>query len=605
MFKFCQRSNAGATWDPERAQQQQSRRSKKGGASLKRQAGWVAPRVSLVRALTCAQVLFADALGGINGEEFRRFRERIVAASDKPAARPASAAGDAREEADAATAIQCAYRGHSARSLLNKSFGGSPGKQGKQKKKKKKAVTYWVDQEAFLQLGLAQWREATSKAKAILGALFTAGDVNGDGVFSFDEFCAVVRHIDPKLSTKKVMAIYRDADGGGGRGSGGGGGELKKAVRMEKAHFVRAAMGHGLLAVRVRSSTLKMQAKADASQQQGAGAGAHAPGEGATGPTSIGAGGLAGSPEDSLALLTFAWNDGSAAEVATWLRRLEGRWSQRAAANAIVARTREDARGFLEAQKSRRLELAAEEVCCQQGAAVVIQTAYRGATVRAAAAHGPASLLASGAGFGGKDPAQELAAARERVALLRRLMAPASPTQEDADAAWMCYRMLMVEVKKEDEEEETATGNEAKDEDSDDDSSDESEDDEGAEAEAARPSADAMEAAAEGIEGTAEQQAAARKLQAITRGRQERRSTRALAEEARAGERADADALGACTISADRATALVGEMRATPGEFNSILKRRVKRRIQSAMALGLFSLHGKRSDGLKTSLGIQ
>ena len=67
--------------------------------------------------------------------------------------------------------------------------------------------------------------------------MFTAGDVNHDGVMSLDEFSSIVKFVDPDLMDRQVVTMFRNAHGSSGEG-------------ITKQTFVKVALKNGLLTSR-------------------------------------------------------------------------------------------------------------------------------------------------------------------------------------------------------------------------------------------------------------------------------------------------------------------------------------------------------------------
>ena len=71
-------------------------------------------------------------------------------------------------------------------------------------------LTSWgLTQEAFLDACLRQYLNLRSKTEALLGQLFIAGDVDGDGELTLDEFSTIVCHIDANMSEREVREHVR------------------------------------------------------------------------------------------------------------------------------------------------------------------------------------------------------------------------------------------------------------------------------------------------------------------------------------------------------------------------------------------------------------
>ena len=101
----------------------------------------------------------------------------------------------------------------------------------------------YIDQEQLLSVCLDEWHKMDLRARETLGAMFTAGDVNCDGIMSLDEFAAIVKYVEPELSDRVIIAMFREAhkDGQG---------------RMTKKSFVATALKNGLLTYRSQNNRI-------------------------------------------------------------------------------------------------------------------------------------------------------------------------------------------------------------------------------------------------------------------------------------------------------------------------------------------------------------
>jgi hypothetical protein len=67
-----------------------------------------------------------------------------------------------------------------------------------------------VDCDEFVKHCIDQWRSSEEEGKLMLASIFRAGDVNGDGVLTLDEFRSICRVVDSTIDDRKVIRIFRD-----------------------------------------------------------------------------------------------------------------------------------------------------------------------------------------------------------------------------------------------------------------------------------------------------------------------------------------------------------------------------------------------------------
>lgn len=117
-----------------------------------------------------------------------------------------------------------------------------------------------VDVDRLVAETLARWHAGRYALREQVSALFSAGDVNNDGVLSFDEFTQIVKLVLPAATPDRIWATFRDCveasgtDGeGDGSGGGGGGGGVDAANGLPEGGgitaevFVSVVETHGLL----------------------------------------------------------------------------------------------------------------------------------------------------------------------------------------------------------------------------------------------------------------------------------------------------------------------------------------------------------------------
>ena len=151
-----------------------------------------------------------------------------------------------------------------------------------------------VDVDELVRALLEAWRAERVAMRDEAAALFTAGDVNGDGELSLDEFGAILALLSPegagaKLDEARVMAAFRaclaraaaDEEAGGGAGA-------QPVEGISSAVFVAVMEEQGLIGVKLEAAA-------------GAGAGAG----GGAGPTS-GASAGGGGPHSGLSTAATA-----------------------------------------------------------------------------------------------------------------------------------------------------------------------------------------------------------------------------------------------------------------------------------------------------------
>jgi len=88
-------------------------------------------------------------------------------------------------------------------------------------------------QETFLDLCVKEYLKARAKTSTLLGQLFLAGDVDGDGELTLDEFSTIIQHIDNTISARETSTMYREAHHG--------------SDVMKKEVFVQVCLNHGLM----------------------------------------------------------------------------------------------------------------------------------------------------------------------------------------------------------------------------------------------------------------------------------------------------------------------------------------------------------------------
>ena len=88
-------------------------------------------------------------------------------------------------------------------------------------------------------VALAQWDLEVAHTTSTLESMFTAADVNGDGVLTFDEFSSLVWTIAPSFSAREVTVMFREAQ--------------EDDNSMSPQSFVACASEHGLLSNMMRN----------------------------------------------------------------------------------------------------------------------------------------------------------------------------------------------------------------------------------------------------------------------------------------------------------------------------------------------------------------
>lgn len=73
------------------------------------------------------------------------------------------------------------------------------------------AKSKMYDADKVLVMLLEEWQRRTERNVAQLKALFRAGDMDYDGLLTYDEFLSVVRHADSLRSEREIVRMYREA----------------------------------------------------------------------------------------------------------------------------------------------------------------------------------------------------------------------------------------------------------------------------------------------------------------------------------------------------------------------------------------------------------
>lgn len=67
-----------------------------------------------------------------------------------------------------------------------------------------------VDVDLLVESVLATWHEGRAALREQVGALFAAGDVNQDGLLSYEEFVSIVQVVMPSAPEERVWRAFRD-----------------------------------------------------------------------------------------------------------------------------------------------------------------------------------------------------------------------------------------------------------------------------------------------------------------------------------------------------------------------------------------------------------
>ena len=110
-----------------------------------------------------------------------------------------------------------------------------------------------VDVDALVAAVLSQWHTGRSALREQVGALFSAGDINNDGVLSFDEFTALVKVVLPSATEERIWLAFRDCiDQGLTHYDDNEPGEQG----IQADHFVSVIETHGLLGANFTQASL-------------------------------------------------------------------------------------------------------------------------------------------------------------------------------------------------------------------------------------------------------------------------------------------------------------------------------------------------------------
>eukprot|EP01029_Cantina_marsupialis_P019954 TRINITY_DN4649_c0_g3_i1.p1 TRINITY_DN4649_c0_g3~~TRINITY_DN4649_c0_g3_i1.p1 ORF type:complete len:1489 (+),score=463.05 TRINITY_DN4649_c0_g3_i1:83-4549(+) len=104
----------------------------------------------------------------------------------------------------------------------------------------------WIDEDVFLLEALEAAKDANAQASITLAALFTAGDVNNDGVLTIEEFTSIIHHVDDCFPAAKILRMHKEAQG--------------ENQRMYRETFVEVALKYGVLGFNSRGKNLRLPA---------------------------------------------------------------------------------------------------------------------------------------------------------------------------------------------------------------------------------------------------------------------------------------------------------------------------------------------------------
>ena len=81
----------------------------------------------------------------------------------------------------------------------------------------------FIEVDLFLLIAMSEWEKEQNCNRELFASIFTAADVNRDGVLSFDEFRTILKQVDPGLTHHEHFMLFEKATNRSSAAAGGSG----------------------------------------------------------------------------------------------------------------------------------------------------------------------------------------------------------------------------------------------------------------------------------------------------------------------------------------------------------------------------------------------